>query len=133
MTMTSSKHPDPCFLAEVLTLSSFPGRQGVMEGWGRVLGLPHLGKDYITGDQKPCGQVAINHLSKKRAKSIPGTTKKSIKSKGQNVSGSKARRGSELDGIRFEGPERGAVLGHCSMARVHWVREPPKARHPHVP
>ena len=80
---------------------------------------------------KACSQVAIKQLKKKKkeAKSIPGSVKESITSKGQRVSGSKARRGVELDGIRFERLGRGEFLGCYRVAGVQWVREPPKARH----
>lgn len=78
----------------------------------------------------PGGYRATQKKKKKKgAKSIPGSVKESITPKGQRVSGSKARRGVELNGIRFERLGRGKFLGRCRVAGVQWVREPPKARH----
>lgn len=39
-------------------------KQTVLDGGGRVPGLPHLGEEFIRGDQRQYGQVAIKDLSK---------------------------------------------------------------------
>lgn len=77
--------------------------------------------------------MAIEQLKKKKTKEprvFLGVSRKVLTlSNGQRVSGSKARRGIELDGIRFERLGRGEFLGCCREAGVQRVREPPKAIH----
>lgn len=86
-----------------------------MEVW--FLTFPRRRRIYHRGP-KACGQVAIEQLKKKKSQEYSWSVKESITCKGQRVSGSKARRGVELDGIRFERLGRGEFLGYCRVAGV---------------
>lgn len=59
-------HPDHCFLVPCVLLmdSGEPGQLG------RVLGLPHLGEEFIREEQKQCGEVTVKDLNKEEPRTF---------------------------------------------------------------
>ena len=94
-----------------------------MEVWGRVLDLSQEEKN-ISQRTKSMWPGGYRATQKKKSQEYSWSVKESITCKGQRVSGSKARRGVELDGIRFERLGRGEFLGYCRVAGVQGLGAP---------